>query len=56
MKPLRTAIREDRDPAVPIEEGVLSLKLALAAAQAAEQDAPVSLELPVEIRSRQEME
>lgn len=48
---LIAAIREDRDPAVPIEEGVRSLKLALAAAQAAEQDAPVSLELPVKVRS-----
>jgi predicted dehydrogenase len=53
---LLASIREDRDPAVPIEEGVLSLKLALAASQAAEQDAPVSLEPPVEIRSRQEFE
>jgi Predicted dehydrogenases and related proteins len=53
---LLAAIREDRDPAVPIEEGVLSLKLALAAAQAAEQDAPVSLEPPVEVRSGQEIE
>jgi predicted dehydrogenase len=53
---LLAAIREDRDPAVPIEEGVLSLKLALAAAQAAEQDAPVSMEPPVEIRSSQEFE
>ena len=53
---LLAAIREDHDPAVPIEEGVLSLKLALAAAQAAEQDAPIALELPVEIRSRQEFE
>jgi len=53
---LLAAIREDRDPQVPIEEGVLSLKLALAAAQAAEQDAPVSLEPPVEVRSSQEIE
>jgi len=53
---LLAAIREDRDPSVPIEEGVLSLKLALAAAQAAEQDAPVSLEPPVEVRSSQEIE
>jgi predicted dehydrogenase len=53
---LLAAIREDRDPAVPIEEGVLSLKLALAAAQAAEHDAPVSLEPPVEVRSSQEIE
>ena len=56
MKPLRTAIHEDRDPAVPIEEGVLSLKLALAAAQAAEQDAPVYLKPPVEVSSSQEIE
>lgn len=53
---LLAAIREDRDPAVPIEEGVLSLKLALAATRAAEQDAPISLELPVEFRSSQEIE
>jgi predicted dehydrogenase len=53
---LLAAIREDREPAVPIEEGVLSLKLALAAAQAAEQDAPVSLDLPIEARSSQELE
>jgi len=53
---LLAAIREDRDPAVPIEEGVLSLKLALAAAQAAEQDAPVSLEPRVKVRSSQEIE
>jgi len=53
---LLAAIREDRDPSVPIDEGVLSLKLALAAAQAAEQDSPVSLEPPVEVRSSQEIE
>jgi predicted dehydrogenase len=53
---LIAAIREDRNPAVPIEEGVLSLKLALATAQAAEQDAPVSLEPPLEVRSSQEIE
>lgn len=53
---LLAAIREGRDPAVPIEEGVLSLRLALAATQAAEQDAPVSLEPPIEVRSRQEIE
>src|SRR6185503_13314577 len=53
---LLAAIREDRDPAVPIEEGVLSLKLALAAAQAAENDAPLSMKPPVEIRSSQEIE
>jgi predicted dehydrogenase len=53
---LLAAIREDRDPAVPIEEGVLSLKLALAAAQAAEQDSPVSLGPPVEVSSSREVE
>jgi predicted dehydrogenase len=53
---LLAAIREDRDPAVPIEEGVLSLKLALAAAQAAEQDTPVSLEPKVEVSTSQEIE
>ena len=53
---LLAAIRENRDPAVPIEEGVLSLKLALAAAQAAEKDAPVSLEPPVEVSSSREVE
>jgi UDP-N-acetyl-2-amino-2-deoxyglucuronate dehydrogenase len=53
---LLAAIREDREPRVPIEEGVLSLKLALAAAQAAEQDTPVSLEPPVEVRSSQEID
>lgn len=53
---LLAAIREDREPAVPIEEGVRSLKLALAAAQAAEQDSPVSLESPVGVRSSQEVD
>src|SRR4030095_11417948 len=53
---LLAAIREDRDPAVPIEEGVRSLKLALAATQAAEQDAPISLETPVVVRPSQEIE
>jgi predicted dehydrogenase len=53
---LIAAIREDRDPGVPIEEGVLSLKLALAAAEAAKQEAPISLEPPVEVRSGQEIE
>src|SRR5512133_552984 len=51
---LLAAIRENRDPAVTIEEGVHSLKLALAAARAAEQDAPVTFEPTVAIRSRQE--
>ena len=40
---LLDAIRLDRPTAVPIEEGVLSLELALAAAQSAEQNAPVGL-------------
>lgn len=40
---LLAAIREDRPPAVPIEEGVRSLRLALDAAQSAEQDAPVDI-------------
>ena len=53
---LLAAIREDRAPAVPIEEGVLSLKLALCAAQSAEQDAPVSLEPPLKIKSGQEID
>ena len=53
---LVAAIRENRDPAVTIEEGVLSLKLALAAAQAAEQDAPVSFEPTVTVGSSQETE
>lgn len=38
---LLEAIRKDRSPAVPIEEGVLSLELALAAARSAEQRLPV---------------
>jgi predicted dehydrogenase len=37
------AIRTDRLPAVPIEEGVLSLELALAAARSAEQASPIQL-------------
>jgi len=53
---LIAAIHDDRDPAVPIEEGVLSLKLALAAAQAAEQDVPVSLESPMVVHDSQEIE
>jgi predicted dehydrogenase len=51
---LLAAIRENRDPAVPIEEGVLSLNIALAAAQAAEQDIPISLEPQVKAWSSQE--
>ena len=39
---LLEAIRTDRPPAVPIEEGVLSLELALAAAHSAERNAPVA--------------
>jgi predicted dehydrogenase len=50
---LIAAIRDNRDPAVPIEEGVRSLQLALAAAQAAEKDAVVSLETPEESGSIQ---
>ena len=53
---LLAAIREDRDPAVPIEEGVRSLKLALAATQAAEEDSPISLKAPDEVHSSQEIE
>jgi len=53
---LIAAIRDDRDTAVPIEEGVLSLNLALAAAEAAKQDAPVSLESPAVVRNSQEIE
>jgi len=40
---LLAAIRDDRPTAVPIEEGVRSLRLVLAAAQSAEQDAPVDI-------------
>ena len=40
------AIREDRPAAVPIEEGVRSLRLALAAAESAEGDTPVDIPLP----------
>jgi len=49
---LLAAIRDNRDPAVPIEEGVRSLHLALAAAQAAEKDAAISLEVPGQIPLR----
>lgn len=52
---LIAAIRENRDPAVPIEEGVRSLRLALAATQAAEQGHPVTLEPPLTIYSSQKM-
>ncbi len=51
---LLAAIRDNRDPAVPIEEGARSLNLALAAARAAELDASISLEVPAEIGSAQE--
>ena len=42
---LLAAIREDRPPAVPIEEGVRSLRLVLAAARSAAEDAPVDIPL-----------
>jgi predicted dehydrogenase len=41
---LLDAIRDDRPTAVPIEEGVRTLRLALAAGRAAERHAPVTLE------------
>lgn len=41
---LIAAIREDRQTAVPIEEGVRSLHLALAAMRSAEQNMPVDIE------------
>ena len=44
---LLAAIREDRPTAVPIEEGVRSLRLVLAAAQSAEQDTPIDIPLLV---------
>jgi predicted dehydrogenase len=47
---LIAAIREDRSPAVPIEEGVLSLNLVLAAANAAQQNQPVAVTSPFEMR------
>lgn len=43
---LLAAIRDDRPTAVPIEEGVRSLHLVLAAAQSADQDVPVDISLP----------
>ena len=43
---LLTAIRENRMPAVPIDEGVRSLNLALSAVQSAQQGIPINLELP----------
>jgi len=43
---LLAAIRDGRPTAVPIEEGVRSLRLVLAAAQSAAQDAPVDIPLP----------
>lgn len=42
---LLAAIREDRPTASPIDEGVRSLQLALAAGRSAEQNAPVAIEL-----------
>ncbi|HIC88876.1 MAG TPA: Gfo/Idh/MocA family oxidoreductase [Anaerolineae bacterium] len=44
---LLAAIRDDCPTAVPIEEGVRSLALALAAARSAEQDIPIDIALPV---------
>jgi len=44
---LLAAIREDRNPAVPFEEGVLSLNLVLAAVQAAENKQPVAVVSPL---------
>jgi len=43
---LLAAIRDNRPTAVPIEEGVRTLRLALAASQAAERNAPVDLPVP----------
>jgi predicted dehydrogenase len=40
---LIAAIREDRPTAVPIEEGLATLRLALAASQSAQQNAPVAM-------------
>ena len=40
---LLAAIREDRPTAVPIQEGVRSLRFVLAAAESAERDAPVDI-------------
>jgi predicted dehydrogenase len=48
---LIAAIRDDRSPAVPIEEGVLSLSLVLAAAKAARQNLPVAISPPLEMRT-----
>ena len=47
---LIASIREDRSPGVPIEEGVLSLNLVLAAASAARQNLPVTVKSPFELR------
>jgi predicted dehydrogenase len=47
---LIAAIRDDRCPAVPIDEGVLSLNLVLAAANAAQQNLPLAVSSPFEIR------
>jgi predicted dehydrogenase len=43
---LLAAIRDDRPTGVPIEEGVRTLRLALAASQAAERNAPVDIPVP----------
>ena len=44
---LLEAIQEDRPASVPIEEGVRSLCFALAAAQSAQTNAPVTVEIPL---------
>jgi hypothetical protein len=41
------AIQEDCPTQVPIEEGVRSLSLALAAAESAQKNTPVNIEMPV---------
>ena len=46
---LLAAIRDNRPTAVPIEEGVRTLRLALAASQSAQHSLPVSLAAPVSI-------
>lgn len=47
---LLAAIREDRTPAVTIDEGVRSLHLALSAVHSAQRDIPIRLELPERLR------
>ena len=46
---LLAAIRDDRPPAVPIEEGLRSLRLALAATRSAELNVPVDLDTPTAV-------